>query len=137
SRDAQPLVPAFYPVDVPPFTDDGLLERAAAEHVVPKIFYVNTAYEYWSRGASLIHTTPDGTRDVPLAPTSRAYFVAGLGHFAGDFPPVKENAPDLLAQQPVNPANIVYLRHGFTAALDAWTRLGIEPPPSRIPKIAD
>lgn len=82
SRDQQPLAPSFYPVDVPPFTDDGLLERARAEGVVPKIFYVNTAYEYWSRGASLIHTTPDSARDVEPAPTSRAYFVAGLGHIA-------------------------------------------------------
>jgi hypothetical protein len=137
SRDAQPLAPSFYPVDVPPFTDDGLLERAAAEHVVPKIFYVNTAYEYWSRGASLIHTTPDSARDVPPAPTSRMYLVAGLGHIAGAWPPSKEGTPELAAQQLVNPNNIVYLRHGFTAALDAWTREGVEPPPSRIPKIAD
>ena len=133
SRDAQPLVPAFYPVDVPPFTDEGLLARADAEHVVPKIFYVNTAYEYWSRGASLIHTTPDSARDVEPAPTSRAYLVAGLGHVAGAFPPVREEE----AQQLVNPNDIDYLRHGFTAALDAWTRLGVEPPPNRIPKIAD
>ena len=137
SRDAQPLVPAFYPVDVPPFTDDGLLERARTENVVPRIFYVNTAYEYWSRGASLIHTTPDSAHDVAPAPTSRAYLVAGLGHFAGAFPPEKEDEPELLSQQPVNPNNIAFLRHGFAAALDAWTRLGIDPPPSRIPKIAD
>ncbi|HEV2719016.1 MAG TPA: alpha/beta hydrolase domain-containing protein, partial [Thermoanaerobaculia bacterium] len=133
SRDQQPLAPSFYPVDVPPFTDDGLLARAAAERVVPKIFYVNTAYEYWSRGASLIHTTPDGARDVEPAPTSRAYFVAGLGHVASPWPPVKGEG----AQQLGNPNNIVYLRHGFAAALDAWTRLGVEPPPSRLPKIAD
>ena len=133
SRDAQPLVPAMYPVDVPPFTDDGLLERARAENVVPKIFYVNTAYEYWSRGASLIHTTPDGTRDVEPPAEVRAYLVAGLGHVAGPFPPARDAA----AQLPVNPNNIVYLRHGFAAALDAWTRNGVAPPPSRIPKIAD
>jgi hypothetical protein len=133
SRDAQPLTPAMYPVDVPPFTDDGLLERARAENVVPKIFYVNTAYEYWSRGASLIHTTPDSAHDVEPADTSRAYFVAGLGHVAGPFPPAKEEG----AQLPVNPNNIVWLRHGFTAALDAWTRFGVAPPPNRIPKIAD
>jgi len=133
SRDAQPLTPALYPVDIPPFSDDGLLERARAENVVPKIFYVNTAYEYWSRGASLIHTTPDGARDVEPAETSRAYLVAGLGHVAGAFPPAREEA----GQQPVNPNNIVWLRHGFTAALDAWTRFGTAPPPSRVPKIAD
>ncbi len=133
SRDAQPLTPAMYPVDVPPFTDDALLERARAENVVPKIFYVNTAYEYWSRGASLIHTTPDGARDVEPSAESRMYLVAGLGHVAGAFPPAREAG----AQQPVNPNNIIYLRHGFAAALDAWARSGVAPPPSRIPKIAD
>ena len=137
SRDAQPLVPAFYPVDVPPFTDDGLLERANAEHVVPKIFYVNTAYEYWSRGASLIHTTPDGTRDVALAPTSRAYFAAGLGHIGGPFPPEIATELGLASQQPLNPNDLNELRHGFSNTLDAWTRLGVDPPASRIPKISD
>jgi hypothetical protein len=133
SRDAQPLVPAMYPVDVPPFTDDGLLERARAENVVPKIFYVNTAYEYWSRGASLIHTTPDGARDVDPPTEVRAYLVAGLGHVAGTFPPARDAAAHL----PVNPTTLDYLRRGFAAALDAWTRNGVAPPPSRLPKIAD
>ncbi len=58
SRDSQTLSPLFYPNDLFPFTDlpttdpvtgrrEGLLDRARAEGVVPKIFYVNTAYEYW------------------------------------------------------------------------------------------
>ena len=58
----------------------GLLDNARAEHVVPKIFYVNTAYEYWSRGASLIHTSPDGKLDVPIPPEVRIYFIAGVAH---------------------------------------------------------
>ena len=66
---------------------------------MPKIFYVNTAYEYWSRGASLIHTTPDSACDVEPAPSSRAYLAAGLGHFAGEFPPARRmqspSAPSL------------------------------------------
>lgn len=133
SRDAQPLAPALYPVDVPPFADAGLLARAEQGKVVPKIFYVNTAYEYWSRAASLIHTTEDGTADVEPSENTRVYFVAGLGHVASAFPP----AADPAAQLPGNPNNIVYLRHGFAAALDAWARLGAAPPPSRVPKIAD
>lgn len=132
SRDAQPLVPAMYPVDIPPFTDDGLLETARSANVVPNIFYVNTAYEYWSRAGSLIHTTPDGVHDVEPPAEVRMYLVAGLGHVAGAFPPARQAD----AQQPVNPNSIVYLRHGFAAALDAWTRYGVAPPPSRIPKIA-
>src|ERR1019366_6421475 len=66
SRDGHPRMNRFYTSDVFPFTDrpqtdsgvtDSLLARATAEHVVPKIFYTNGSYEYWGRGASLIHIT--------------------------------------------------------------------------------
>lgn len=148
SRDAQPLSPAFYPTDLFPFSDlaqrdpvsgatAGLLDRAHAERVVPKIFYVNTAYEYWSRGGSLIHTTPDGSADAPVADDTRIYFVAGLGHVAGAFPPARAQNLWDASQQPVNANNIVWLRHGFVAALDAWTRLGVTPPGSQFPHVSD
>src|SRR5205807_3889740 len=56
SRDAQAVSPLFYPTDIVPFSDlpaidpvtgkkEGLLDRAFAENVAPKIFYVNTSYE--------------------------------------------------------------------------------------------
>ena len=133
SRDAQPIVPAFYPVDVFPFTDDGLLARAAAEKVVPKIFYMNTGYEYWSRAGSLIHTTPDGTRDVEPAPTSRIYALVGHGHVGGPFPPEKTAS----AQSLRNPLDYWPLTHALLDALDAWVKKNTEPPPSRYPRIAD
>jgi len=133
SRDAQPLVPAFYPVDVFPFTDDGLLARANAEKVVPKIFYMNTGYEYWSRGGSLIHTTPDGTKDVQPAPTSRIYALVGHAHIGGPFPPEKPKN----AQSLQNFLNYWPLTHALLDALDAWVKKNTEPPPSRYPRIAD
>lgn len=133
SRDAQPLVPAFYPVDVFPFTDDALLAKAAAENVVPKIFYMNTGYEYWSRGGSLIHTTPDGTRDVDPAPTSRIYALLGHGHVGGAFPPEKPKN----AQSLQNFLNYWPLTHALLDAMDAWVKKNTTPPPSRYPRIAD
>jgi hypothetical protein len=147
SRDAQPLSPLFYPTDVLPFTDNpetdsrtgltaGLLDRARAEHVVPKIFYVNTEYEYWSRGASLIHTTPDGKFDAEIPPEVRIYFVAGVAHIGGAFPPAHDSELSLLGQQFDNPLRIEQLRHGFAAALDAWTGNGIAPPASRYPRLS-
>jgi hypothetical protein len=144
SRDAQPVVPAFYPVDVFPFTDSpvtdavtgrtaGLLDRAAAEGVVPKILYMNTGYEYWSRGGSLIHTTPDGTADVAPPPTTRIYALTGHGHIGGPFPPERsENATNLQ-----NFLNYWPLTHALVDALDAWVKEGTEPPQSRYPRIAD
>jgi len=146
SRDAQPLSPLFYPTDVFPFTDNpetdprtgvtaGLLDSARAEHVVPKIFYVNTSYEYWSRGASLIHTSPDGKRDAAIPPEVRIYFIAGVAHIGGAFPPAKNAERTIRGQQLDNPLRIEQLRHGLTAALDAWTREGVDPPDSRYPRV--
>ena len=143
SRDSEPLTPLFYPNDIFPFTDlpttdpltgvtAGLLDRAVAEKVVPKIFYTNTAYEYWSRGESLCHTTPDGTRDMPIPATSRIYFLAGTSHVPGPFPPRKRQSQNL-----DNPASYWPMLHALFDALDAWTRDGVEPPPSRYPHIAD
>jgi hypothetical protein len=148
SRDAQPLSPLFYPTDVFPFTDNpetdprtgvtaGLLDRARAEGVVPKIFYVNTAYEYWSRSGSLIHTTPDGKSDFELPPEVRIYFVAGVAHIGGPFPPALSAERSLLGQQLDNPLRIEQLRHGFAAALDSWTRAAVAPPESRYPHLSD
>ncbi len=101
SRDAQPTNTFFYPTDIFPFADipttdpvsgqtAGLLDRARAAHVVPKIFYSNTSYEYWSRAGSLIHTSPDGQHDLPLLDDARIYFFAGLQHFSSPFPPERE-----------------------------------------------
>ena len=143
SRDAQPLSPVFYPTDLFPFTDlpttdpltgmtAGLLDRAVVEKVVPKIFYTNTSYEYWSRGESLCHTTPDGLHDMTIPDTSRIYFLAGIAHVAGPFPPQKREA-----QNPDNPSNYWTPLHALLDALDAWVRNGTEPPSSRYPRIAD
>ena len=147
SRDAQPLSPLFYPTDVFPFTDNpetdprtgvtaGLLDNARAEHVVPKIFYINTAYEYWSRGASLIHTSPDGKFDASIPPEVRIYFIAGVAHIGGAFPPAQNAERSIRGQQLDNPLRIEQLRHGFTAAIDAWVRDDhVQPPDSRYPRV--
>ena len=37
------------PVDMPPFTDPGLLAKPRADKVVPKIFYTFSSTEYWAR----------------------------------------------------------------------------------------
>ena len=132
------------PVDPFPFTDvattdpftgktAGLLDRATAENVVPKIFYVNTAYEYWSRGGSLIHTTPDGRADVAPPPTTRIYALAGFAHFGGPFPPEKTAGGRNLQ----NPLNYWITVHPLIEAMDAWVKKGTEPPPSLYPRISD
>jgi hypothetical protein len=152
SRDAQPMSSIFFPTDLFPFTDlpetdpttyetAGLLDAATKSHTVPKIFYTNTSYEYWGRAASLIHTTADflKTRDAAPAPNTRIYFLAGLQHFSGAFPPQSSAAgnPDYTAQQKHNPNPIQWYWRALITDMDQWVKDGKKPPPSTYPKIAD
>jgi hypothetical protein len=147
SRDAQPTSSVFFPTDIFPFTDQpekdpvtgetaGLLDRAAAEKVVPKIFFSNTSYEYWGRAAALIHTSSDGKQDASISDHVRIYHFTGLQHFSGPFPP-EQGKGDLLGQQPQSPLPIKYFWRSMIANLDAWVRSNTLPPPSSYPKIAD
>jgi hypothetical protein len=148
SRDAQPLNALFYPTDLFPFADTpqtdpetgrsaGLLDKAKAENVLPKIFYTNTAYEYWSRAASLIHTSPDGKSDLPLMDNVRVYFFAGLQHFSGAFPPTRGTALTLLGRHPQNPNPISWFWRALIVNMDEWVRDGVAPPPSSYPRLDD
>ena len=132
SRDGHPFLNVFYPSDIPPFTDnDGLLAKAVAANVVPKIFYSNGSYEYWGRAASLIHTSPDGKQDAPLAKDTRVYFFAGSQHGSGAIPP--------RAAEAQNPGSVIDYRASLRAlllAMQAWLKDGIEPPASEYPRIA-
>jgi len=119
------------PVDLPPFTDDGLLAKARAAHVVPKIFYTFSSTEYWARAGSLTHTTEDGLKDVPLSSTSRLYFLAGTPHSGGPLPPSKGQF-----RQYANFAQQRWVQRALLLDLDAWVRGETAPPPSRYPTIA-
>src|SRR6266566_5500906 len=147
SRDAQPTSAVFFPTDIFPFTDApetdplsgekaGLLDRAKLEHVVPKIFFSNTSYEYWGRAASLIHTSADAKHDATISSNVRIYHFTGLQHFSGPFPPAKGTA-DLLGQQPQSPVPIHYFWRSMIANIDAWVRSNTLPPPNSYPKIAN
>jgi Alpha/beta hydrolase domain len=148
SRDAQPTNALFYPTDLFPFADTpqkepesgetaGLLDRPKADGVLPRIFYTNTSYEYWSRAGSLIHTTPDGKRDLPAMENVRIYFLAGLQHFTAPFPPTPPAEPSLAARNLPNPNPVFYFWRALFVAMDEWVRDGKAPPESRYPKLAD
>jgi hypothetical protein len=147
SRDAQPTSSVFFPTDVFPFTDQpetdsvtresgGLLDVATKEHVVPKIFFSNTSYEYWGRACALIHVTLDGLHDATISPDVRIYHFTGLQHFSGYFPPEKGKA-DLDGQNAESPLPVRYFWRAMIVNMDAWVRSGTAPPDSRYPKIAD
>ena len=147
SRDAQPTSSVFFPTDIFPFTDQpekdpitgetaGLLDRARAEHVAPKIFFSNTSYEYWGRACSLIHTSADGKSDAEISDGVRIYHFTGLQHFPGPFPPERGQG-DLLGEEPQSPLPVHYFWRAMIANMDAWVRSNTLPPASSYPKIAD
>jgi hypothetical protein len=145
SRDAQPTSSVFFPTDVFPFTDlpetdpltgerGGLLDRATAEKVVPKIFFSNTSYEYWGRAAALISVDAEGKQDVPIGDNVRIYHFTGLQHFSGPSPPQK-GAGDLLGQEPESALPIKYFWRAMIANMDVWVRSDVAPPRSSYPRI--
>jgi hypothetical protein len=153
SRDAQPMSSIDWPTDIFPFTDAperdpvnpkhpaaGLLDSATAHHVVPKIFFSHTSYEYWGRAASLIHTTADGLADAPIGDNVRIYYYSGLQHFSVAFPPRFPTEPgtdERQTQQLPSPLPIRWFWRAMIANMDAWVRSSTVPPPSRYPHIAD
>ena len=148
SRDGHQHWNVLYPTDVFPFTDSpetdpetgetaGLLDRAVASGTVPKLFHVVTAYEYWNRAASLMHTDPTGTADVALPATSRLYLVASARHGVGSLPPTEGGAPGNDGLLATNPNDFRPALRALVRALDRWVAEGVEPPPSLFPRIAD
>ena len=145
SRDAQPTSSVFFPTDIFPFTDlpetdpvtgerGGLLDRAVADRVVPKIFFSNTSYEYWGRAAALIHVDAEGKQDVPLPDDVRVYHFTGLQHFPGPYPP-RKGAGDLLGQQDESALPVRFFWRAMIANMDAWVRNNTAPPYSSYPRI--
>ena len=123
------------PVDLPPFTDAGLLARARADGVVPKIFYTFSSTEYWARAGSLTHTTENGLADTPLDPTSRLYFLTGTPHSSGPLPPIRDTGSQEFRQD-LNFAEQKWVLRALLLDLDDWILAGTEPPASRYPTIA-
>ncbi|MBC8873736.1 MAG: hypothetical protein H8E44_30220 [Planctomycetes bacterium] len=108
------------------------MARLRTRGPVPKILFVQTSTEYWSRAASLLHTDAEGKKDVELDPNVRVYLVAGAQHLGGG--PLTRG----ICQ---NPRNILDDRppilRALLVAMDRWVSDFGEPPPSRYPKIGD
>ncbi len=113
---------------------EGILENARMKHT-PKLFYINTAAEYWGAGrvAALTHTDPTGTKDISFPANVRSYFFASTQHGAASFPPTAlvEGAP--LA----NPVSSASATTALRMALHEWVTEAKEPPPSVHPKFSD
>ena len=115
-------------------TTDGLLDNPRARQNQPKIFYTNTGVEYWGggRSAALIHTTADGSKDVPLPANVRTYFFAGNQHGPAAFPP-----PAGQGQQKGNPTDYWWNMRALVVSMERWVTNGTMPPPSQYPRLGD
>lgn len=133
-----------FPADMFPFTygdqrdphsgqTDGILRRARAAGVVPKVMHTQSSSEYWHRSGSLVHTDPQATRDAEIPPEVRIYTFGGTQHGAGSGLPGPRGA----GQWPANPSDYRPLMRALLMALDAWVRDGREPPASAYPRISD
>jgi hypothetical protein len=115
--------------------EEGALDNSRARGFLPKIFYTNTGVEYWGggRSAALIHTTPDGTKDLTLPDNERVYFLAGSQHGPSRFPPAAARN----GQQQENPTEYWYAMRALLVAMDKWMREGVAPPTSQYPRLQD
>jgi Alpha/beta hydrolase domain len=97
---------------------------------------IYSANEYWVKTASLLHTTPDGTRDLPDSKYTRNYFMSSMRHGTGNAG--TDAAPNRgLCQQRDNPLNSAPVQRALFIALDEWATEGRKPPRSRVPKLRD
>lgn len=143
SRDAHPYLNFFYPTDIFPFADVELTDPVTGqtggmlshipEEFMPRVYNVNTSYEYWGRVASLLTTTLDGTEHIPMMDEhARVYHLAGAQHLPSEFPPRQENG-----QNVNNPNNFSWLMRALLLRMNDWVTDGTPPPPSRYPLLDD
>jgi hypothetical protein len=94
------------------------------------MIFTQSSTEYWSRAASLLHTDVMGTKDGALPEEVRVYLVAGSQHLGGGEP-----TPGI-CQQPRNPLDDRGpVQRAMLVALERWLAEGVEPPPSRHPRL--
>jgi hypothetical protein len=137
-RYAQPSVtstPGFG--NVTPFASvasgGGLLDRQHAEGGVPKIFFVNTAWEYWRGDAALVHIDHEAMADQADVDGVRAYFLAGIDHIGSA--PLMKSA--MAIANPVNPLDAALPTRALFEHLQAWVCDDVDPPASAVPRLSD
>ena len=112
--------------------EDGLLENPRAADHQPKVFHTMSDTEYWQRGGALVHTTPDGTRDIAVPDNVRIYHFPSAPHNIGQFPPAMVNG-----ETANNPFDLRIGMRALLVAMERWVRDGTAPPPSRYPRLSD
>ena len=117
----------LYPIDFFPFASVKQIDPITRERgdnlalarrsgFLPRMFYINSSTDYWTRAASLLHADVAGEGDLDIDPSVRIYAIAGRAHVDD---------------------RIGFVGRALLTALDRWVSDGAEPPASEIPRIAD
>ena len=119
-------------------TTDALTGKTASRYdkctitdTCPLAVEIYSANEYWVKAGSLLHTDPAGTTDLPDSPFTRNYFIASHQHGTGNA------STKGSCQQLQNPLDSAPVQRALFTALDEWSTLGIQPPASQVPRLAD
>jgi hypothetical protein len=150
SKERPSLQPHLFPFTDLPQTDpvtgrtDALHARIDARGSRLKVMYTNTSCEYHRGDASLIHTDLDGKRDAAPGARTRVYHFAGTEHGLGVWPPTDTQPAPADPTGTVdrsrhlrNVVNYAPLLRACVVNLDRWVADGVEPPPSRHPRLDD
>ncbi len=121
-----------FPFSYPTLTDphsgrtDGILRRAIAADVCPKIAHIDADTELWAGRGSLLVTDCEGC-DIEMPQPVRIYLTAGVPHATA--PP----AAAAVAQLPHNPIPYSFALRALLLHLLRWVEYGEAPPPSAFP----
>lgn len=138
-RFGQPSLLSSHSVGAIEPVDDVTLYRHLAERGrAPRIITTNSSWEYWRGDASLIHTDVTGRSDIEPPHFERTYLLAGTQHTTGPIPPL--SAEPNTGNRGHHRFNVVDdrpLMRSLLRALHQWVTKGVEPPPSRFPRVSD
>jgi hypothetical protein len=144
SNQTTPLWGHAFPFGEVPTTDPltgstaGLLDRLESANAVPKIVHTDSAAEYWRGDAALAHVDTRGEADLAEHPCSRSYLFSSVQHTPGYVGQSRTNPGTLtIARYPLNVLDYRPLLRAALINLDRWITEGVEPPPSRHPRLDD
>lgn len=109
----------------------GRYDACTRTNTCPLAMEIYSANEYWVKGASLFHTDPAGTTDLPEHPMTRLYLISSMQHGTGN------GSSRGACQQFGNPLDSGPVLRALWEALDQWSTKGVAPPPSTVPRLAD
>ena len=110
---------------------DSRYKRCEQTNTCPLGVEIYSSNEYWVKSASLLHTDPTGSRDLPDSPYTRNYLMSSMQHGTGNM-----NARGA-CQQNQNPLSSSATQRALFIALDDWASNNRKPPESRVPKLKD